>query len=253
MILPKTRNNAALVLAVLALGALSGFAPAVWDGTLVQYGSMREAVGQQHDQGRVALSTLTDKQNFFGVAALEGLEGEITIFDSDAIVTGVAGEGTLEPVPNKDLQATMLVGAYIPAWTEYEVDHDVPAAGFDDMVRDAAGKSGVDVSKPFMFTMEGEFSDVRMHVIHGACPIHARMKNIQLPKEEAPFEGQYPTIRGRLVGVYASNSVGVLTHPDTSTHVHLIFEDAASGKQVTAHIEQIGLVTGAVLKLPTSQ
>ena len=244
-------KRAVVVGAVLALGALTGFAAESWDGTLVQYGTMHEAIGKQNHQGRVALGTLVGQPHFFGIAALEKLQGEITIFDSDATVTGVTADGKLAPVRGDDLQATLLVGAYIPAWTEYKVESDVPAAGFDAMIRDAAKGAGVDVSKPFVFTIEGEFSDVRMHVINGACPMHARLKKIELPKEQTPFEGEYGSVRGRLVGVYASDAVGELTHPATSTHVHLLFEDGASGTRSTGHVEQVGLVTGAVLKLPT--
>jgi alpha-acetolactate decarboxylase len=246
----STWKRAALVGAALALGALSVLAAESWDGTLVQYGTMHDAVGKQNHQGRVALNTLVDQPHFFGVAALEKLEGEITVFDSDATVTGVAADGKLAPLRGEDLQATLLIGAYVPAWTDHKVEHDVAAADFDQMVRDAATRSGVDVSKPFVFTVEGEFTDVRMHVINGACPMHARLKKIEIPAEQKPFEGEYKTIRGRLVGVYATDAVGKLTHPATSTHVHLIFEDA-SGEKATGHVERIGLATGTVLKLPT--
>jgi alpha-acetolactate decarboxylase len=245
-----TRKRAAFAAAVLGLTAFSALAAESWDGTLVQYGTMREAVGMQNHQGRVALSTLVDRPHFFGVAALEKLDGEITVFDSDLTVTGVTPEGKLESIQGEDLQATLLVGAYVPAWTERTFDHAVPATGFDDVIRDAAKQSGIDVAKPFVFTIDGEFSDVRLHVINGACPMHARLKEIDIPAAQAPFEGKYPSVRGRLVGVYATNAVGTLTHPATSTHVHLIFEDA-SGVRATGHVEQIGLGAGAVLKLPT--
>jgi hypothetical protein len=80
--------------------------------------------------------------------------------------------------------------------------------------------------------------------------MHARLRNIELPREQTPFEGRFKSIRGRMVGIYASDSVGKLTHPDTSTHVHLIFKDDASGEEATGHVEAAGLAKGAVLKLP---
>jgi alpha-acetolactate decarboxylase len=243
-------NRVAIACAVCGVAALSGFAKEGADGALVQFGTMREAIGQQQHQGRVALSTLVNQPHFFGVAALEKLEGEITVFDSDVTVTGVTAEGTLAAVSAKDAQATLLVGAYVADWTERTVDEDTPAAGFDDLIRDAARHSNIDVAEPFIFTIEGAFSDVRMHVINGACPMHARLKNIELPKEQAPFEGEFKSVRGRVVGVYASDAVGKLTHPATATHVHLIFRDDASGQTATGHVEQIGLAKGAVLKLP---
>lgn len=243
-------NRVAIACAVCGVAVLSGFAKDSVDGALVQFGTMHEAIGQQQHHGRVALSTLVNQPHFFGVAALERLEGEITVFDSDVTVTGVTAQGTLAPVPGADLEATLLVGAYVSAWTEHTLEGDTPAANFDKLIRDAAERSNVDVSQPFIFTLEGEFSDVRMHVINGACPMHARLKNIELPEEQTPFEGEFKSVRGRVVGVYASDAVGKLTHPATSTHVHLIFKDDASGQTATGHVEEIGLTRGVVLKLP---
>jgi hypothetical protein len=80
--------------------------------------------------------------------------------------------------------------------------------------------------------------------------MHARMQQIELPKEKQPFEGEYRSIRGKVVGIYAEDAVGTLTHPATSTHVHLMFKDAASGEMVTGHVERMGLVKGASIKLP---
>jgi hypothetical protein len=153
-------------------------------------------------------------------------------------------------VAGENLQATMLAGARVPSWREHVIEKDTPAAEFDQAVRGAAEKAGVDVSQPFVFAFEGEFRDVRLHVIHGACPMHARMQKIELPREKQPFEGEYKSIRGKVVGIFAEDAVGDLTHPATSTHLHLIFEDAASGQMATGHVEKLGLVQGASVRLP---
>jgi hypothetical protein len=111
---------------------------------------------------------------------------------------------------------------------------------------------GIDVSKPFMFVVEGEFKDVRLHVINGACPIHARMKKHGIEKRKEPFELEVKTANGTLVGVYAADSAGKLTHPTTRTHTHLIYIDEKTGEHLTGHIEQVGLAKDAILKLPSS-
>jgi len=239
-----------LALAGTVVIALSAAAQQAWDGKIVRYGTMREAIGQQQSQGRVLLSDMAGQSHFYGVAALEGLAGEVTFFDSSPTITGVSGDGKLAPVTGEKLQATMLAGARVPSWREHAIEKDTPAAEFDQRVRGAAAQAGVDVSKPFVFALEGEFSDVRLHVIHGACPMHARMQQIELPKEKQPFEGEYRSIRGKVVGIYAEDAVGTLTHPATSTHVHLIFKDAASGEMVTGHVERMALVKGASIRLP---
>lgn len=221
-----------------------------WNGKMVRYGTMHEALGEQKSEGRVKLADIAAKPHFYGVAALEGLKGEITFVDSDAVVTAVGADRKLSPVEANGLQATLLAGAYVPSWQERNIDQDVPATDFDRAVRQAASEAGIDTSQPFVFTALGEFSEVRLHVINGACPMHARRQKSELRADERPFEAGYARIRGTLVGIYAEDAVGQFTHPGTATHVHLIFKDEASGTLMTGHVEQIGLSKGMALRLP---
>ncbi len=236
--------------AVLGFMDISSQAQQGWDGTIMQYGAMHEAIGKQEHHGRIPLNEIANRPHFYGVAALERLRGEVTVFDSNVTITGVSDDGTLQPMSDLKLQATLLVGAYVPTWTECKIETSIPPVVFEDCIRDAATKAGYDISRPFPFTVEGEFSELRFHVINGACPIHARIKSLQLRSEVKPFEAEYPDLRGRLVGIYAKDAVGKLTHPATSTHVHVVFWDERSGGMVTGHVERVGLAKGAVLKLP---
>lgn len=226
-----------------------------WDGKIVQYGKMHEAIGKQQHQGRVAFEKLIAQPHFFGVAALEKLEGEATILDGKVTITRVDAQGQLQSSDSDAVeeQATLLVGAYVPAWTEHKMTRSVGADELDQYLVDAAAKAGIKVSEPFVFTIEGEFSDLRMHVINGACPMHARLKKIELPKEQQPYEAELKKVRGTLVGVFAKDAVGNITHPGTSTHMHVLFKEEKAGKLVTGHVEQIGLVEGAVLRLPKAK
>jgi len=213
---------------------------------------MHDAIGRRQHEGRVTLQELVQLPHFFGVAALEKLSGEATIRDGEVTITRVGPKGELVPGESKtgEVQATLLVGAYVAVWTEHKLASAVAASDFDRYVAESAAKAGIETSKPFVFTVEGELSNLRWHVINGACPLHARLRKIELPKDHQPYEGSADNIRGTLVGVYAEDAVGNLTHPDTSCHVHVLFQDPASGKQVTGHVEQVGLMAGAVLRLP---
>jgi alpha-acetolactate decarboxylase len=228
---------------------------ATWDGKIVQYGKMHDAIGKQQHEGRVQFQKLLTQDRFFGVAALEKLEGEATIYDGKVTITRVDAEGRLESTESAapDGQATLLVGAYVPSWTEHKVGRSVATDEFDEYVLDAASKAGINVSAPFVFVVEGEFSNLRLHVINGACPLHARLRKIELPKEHQPFEVERDTVKGKLVGVFAKDSVGNITHPATSTHMHLLFNDEKSGNTATGHVEQIGLREGAILRLPKAK
>lgn len=226
--------------------------PEPWDGKIVQFGTMREAIGEQQSQGRVTLSDLLKQPHFYGVGALENLTGEVTILDGGPTITRVNGEGVPSPVDAVlgETKATLLVGAYVPQWTKHAFSSAVLPGDLDRRIAEVAAESGLDVFKPFMFAIDGVFKDARLHIINGACPMHARLKKIELPKEAKPFEADIPEVHGTILGIYAKDTVGSMTHPGTSTHMHLQFTEAKSGATITGHLEQIGLSGGSVLYLP---
>ena len=79
--------------------------------------------------------------------------------------------------------------------------------------------------------------------------MHSRLHKKTLSKAKLPYEGTFKTLTARVVGVYASDSVGSLTHPDTSIHSHLIFSND-EGNELTAHLEQFSIAEGTKLFLP---
>jgi alpha-acetolactate decarboxylase len=245
----------ALLTAILGGRTVAAADENTWDGTIVQYGKMHEAIGQQRHEGRVQLKTLVERPHFFGVAAVEKLGGEATIHDGRVTVTRVDAKG--QPKSGDTLaletQLTLAIGAYVPSWTESKVTEHVKADDFDQFIAGLAAKAGIKMSTPFVFTAEGEFSELRLHIINGACPLHARLRKIEIPKERQPYEIELKKVRGTLVGVFAADAVGDVTHPGTSTHTHLLFTDASSGETVTGHVEQIGLLEGSVVRIPKTK
>jgi alpha-acetolactate decarboxylase len=229
--------------------------PETWDGIIIQFGSMHEAIGQQNHQGRVSLKSLSDRPHFFGVGALEKLGGEVTIQNGNATITRVGDKGRLEPgdVSASDIQATLLVGADVPNWTIHPVATNVAFADFDQHIAAAATKAGLNVARPIVFVIEGEFTQLKLHVIHGACPLHSRRNQIELPVERRPYEAEFEKLQGSLIGVFAQDAAGKITHPGTTIHMHLVFRDADSGHTVTGHIEQTGMLAGAVLRFPKTK
>ena len=221
------------------------------DGEIVQYGEMHVAIGQGRHEGRVRLGELTKRTNFYAIAALAGLEGEVTIQDGTITATVVDDDGRLKSATGRleNKQATLLVGAYVREWTEVTVDENVEPEDFDAFVATTAKKVGINTDEPFIFTVDGNLTDVHMHVINGACPLRARMKKIELSKEQQPYEKELQKVAGTVVAVFAKDAVGKLTHPDTMTHAHILYTDPSSGAMVTGHLESVGMSKGVVLKL----
>jgi len=247
----NNKNIFLFLIALLISNAMDAADQLARQGKLVRYGEMHVAIGQQQHQGRVSLRELSQRQHFYAVGALAGLNGEVTILDSHVVITGVGEKGQSVPLQvTANSQATLLVGAEVAACTKHPVDTDVSPTGFDKAIETAAVQAGLDVNQPFMFMIEGEFQNVRLHVIHGACPVHARIHNVELPADQRPCEREFDRIQGTVVGVYAKDAVGKLTHPATSTHAHLLYRDETTGEELTGHLERVGVVKNALLKLP---
>ncbi len=246
--LKQLLNTTAVALVGASLITLASAEDDSQPASLVQYGGMHEAIGRKNHQARVDLAELLKRPHFYGVGALAELKGEISILDSKAVVTTVDAAG--KPFQQPGGKATLLIGQSVPAWNEVKIGKDITPEQIDETIRELAAKNGINTSLPFLFMIEGECMEVRLHVINGACPMHARMKKEAIPADQKPFELETETMNATVIGVYAQDSVGKLTHPDTAQHAHLIYYDPASKQRVTGHLEKYGVKAGATLKLP---
>ncbi len=218
--------------------------------TLIQYGKMHEVIGMQKHEARVGLAELLAKPHFYAVGALAGLKGEISVIDSQATVTEVTPQAQAKSA-NQDAakrQATMLIGAYVDEWLEMECEKDLTDTELDDWIKSEIEKHGGDVQRPVMFRLKGTFSDVHLHVINGACPVHARVRQIEIPETKRPYDATMANVTGEVVGVFALDAAGKLTHPATSTHKHLVYRTDAD--VLNGHVESMSVKRGTKLFLP---
>jgi alpha-acetolactate decarboxylase len=207
-----------------------------------QYGTMHEAIGRQQHHARVNIEQLTQKKGFTGVGALEGLNGEVTILNGKAVITGVNAQGKPTPRP-KDLRATLLVGTQVKSWKVLEIPNEMSRKDFETWL------AGQTLTSPSMFKLQGKINNIRLHILNGACPVHARMNKLKLPAEKMPYEGNFKELSATLVGVYAKDAVGKLTHPDTSIHTHIVYK-SKSGEDLTGHLEDFSLGQNTKVFLP---
>lgn len=209
------------------------------------WGTLRQALRDGEVQGRVKLDDAAGV-GVWGVGALEGLAGEVTIADGEVWIT----EGdAVSPVTTRGsgagARATVLVAAQVEEWVEVPVQGPVEPAHFDAFIENAARTHGIDPASPFVFRVDGELTDLQLHVIAGQCPMRARA--LGEATTAPPFELQVALATGQLVGVYAEESAGELCHHGSRTHVHVLLE----GERVlTGHVESVGIAAGASLRLP---
>jgi alpha-acetolactate decarboxylase len=217
-----------------------------WQGDIQRWGTLREALRDGQHEGRVAVASVA-REGMYGVGALEGLRGEVTIIDGDVWISEGAAERATTSRGAADAQATVLFAAEVEAWVELAVDEDVDPSVLDAYVAKRASAAGLDTSRPFPFVVEGGLRHLQLHVIGGECPIRARM--LGKPMTKPAYLMHADAIDGRLVGIFAPDSSGIMCHMGSTTHMHAVLEQ---GGGLTGHAETVGLAKGSKLLLPRS-
>ncbi len=141
---------------------------------VTQHGEMRAVMRLGETQGRIALADVAADPNAFGVGAVAGLSGEITIANGKVWVSRVTGDGVVTTGPeavNND-EATMLTLTSVPAWGKTVIKQ--PADGnlrskhtsrkrrrVPDSIRQSATP----------FVLKGSANRLKLHIINGYCPV----------------------------------------------------------------------------------
>jgi hypothetical protein len=170
------RTARRLPLRVSALGALVMLASCSAPPAYQQWGSMREVLRDGNTEARVALVDAGITAESYGVGALAGLEGEITIDAGDVTVsrsTGADAVTTTKGISDDDAVSMLFLGT-VSGWHSIDITEPVSSLEVDGLLATAfAGRPETQGPRPFR--IEGTFSDIKLHVIGGQCPIRARM------------------------------------------------------------------------------
>jgi len=220
--------------------------PETLTASVTVHGALREIMHMGRTERRVDLAALVGQKGIFGLGALEGLGGEVTLWDGQLWLStpdghggAVAGQHTATTAG-----ATLLVTSVVTAWQERPVTEAVSFAELDAFIEREARAAGVNVKEAFPFRIEGAPTRLDWHVIDGS----------KIPKDAHGHEAHMRTaVRGSLAGTpvqilgfYSPKHHAIFTHHDTNTHAHVI----SDAPMVTGHIDHVDIAEGARLYLP---
>lgn len=216
-----------------------------------QYGGMREVLREGKAQRRIALLDTVARPHAYAVGALENLGGEITIVDGEVWVARIVdGELSVSgPYPSSEDGAALLIIARVRTWRATSLAEAAADGELESELERIARQQGVDTERPFPFEIEGPLTALSMHVVNGACPLSgdARAQGDGTPwlfTLDAPAHG-------RIVGFFARDSAGEITHHETSIHAHALLD--LNGTRLTGHVECVAVGPGAVVRVPASR
>ncbi len=222
---------------------------------------MVEYVGAQKDvfvSGKaasvVSLKDLAGRKGLYAMGPIDGLDGEITIFDSKPFITKVRGSDYVA-------ESTWKHGAFFLVWTEQTKWMDVPVPptvkGYVDLqqfVKAQAQAAGIDVTNPFPFLLSGAPVEIKWHINVDRTEGKPITKE-SFAKSKQPFVTKNEPVD--IIGFYSEHHAGVFLTATTpvikegsgmqnAIHIHLV----SRASKASGHIDDITLGEGMVLRLP---
>jgi acetolactate decarboxylase len=255
----KSRTIAAMatVTAILTMLLVTAYAAIVG----VKKEGMVEFVGEQKDvfvtgkaSSVVSLEDLAGRKGLYAMGPIDGMDGEITVFDSKPYITKVRGSDYVA-------DNTWKHGAFFLVWAEQMKWKDIPVPntvrGYVDLqqfVKAQAEAAGIDVTRPFPFLLSGAPVEIKWHINVD------RTEGKPITKESFAMSKQPFTIKNEpvdILGFYSEHHAGVFltkytpvikegSGMENAIHIHVVSRTS----KASGHIDDITLGEGMVLRLP---
>ncbi len=250
-----TLKRILLITLCIAIVAGSAFAVnSVKEGLTEYIGAQRDIFKTGKAASVIALESLANRPGLFAVGPVDGLDGEITIFNSKPYITKVRDN-------DFTVDHTYNYGAFFLVWTEQTKWLDMPipnsVKGYVDLqkfVKAQAQSAGIDATKPFPFLLTGTPAEIKWHINVDRTEGKPITKELFL-KSKQPFITKNEPVD--IVGFYAEHHAGVFlpsdkpkfmegTDEQNVIHIHLVSKTS----KAAGHIDNITLGEGMVLRLP---
>jgi acetolactate decarboxylase len=246
------------VVVIAILGALvSAYAAIVGakkEGMVEYVGAQKDVFISGKASSVVSLEDLAGRKGLYGMGPIDGLDGEITIFDSKPYITKVRGSDYVA-------ENTWKHGAFFLVWTEQIAWKDVPVPGtvrgyvdLQNFVKAQAQAAGIDVTKPFPFLLAGTPIEIKWHINVDRTEGKFITKELFFKSKE-PFVTKNEPVD--IIGFYSESHAGVFLTATTpvikegsgmknAIHIHLVSRTS----KASGHIDDIALGDDMVLSLP---
>ena len=206
-------------------------------------GEMRRVMMMGEDKGIVSLDSVEALPHLYALGPVEGLNGEITVFNGEASVASIRGG---KPVVEKTFQvrAPLLVYVQVAKWSEVAIPAFVrDIVGVARFVEQSAKSAGLDMTKPNPFRITGQMDSIGLHIVNRqgreakGMAEHEKIE-VKVPLRHADLE---------LLGFWSDRHQGVFTHMGSNVHIH----GRTTDNRISGHVDEFRIAS-AHLWLPAA-
>ena len=193
-------------------------------------------------RGHVALDALSAAAHLYALGPLEGLRGEVSIFDSAPSIAHIRDSAIVTESTWK-ARACFLVWADVSAWTWQLLEPAPPDLdALEGSLALLARETGHDIEQPLPFRVTGTAAEMTLHVLDKRDGLPHDAERHEQAKVRRTLQGE----RVELVGFHSRRHRGIFTPRESNLHVHLRTADG----RISGHLETIRLALGAQLAVP---
>ncbi len=216
-------------------------APSAANGTVAWAGEQRKAILAGDAPAAVQLAELARSPHLYAVGPLQGMGGEITVWDGTATIVTVEG-GAARTAVSVDHGAAFLVWTYAERWTPVAIPPGIRTlSDLEAALPELAASVGVDPQRPFAFRLEGRVEHLDFHVMNRQPGDLATMEAHNAAKVH--FELESTDVR--LIGFRSTEHHGIFTPGSSDIHLHVVTPDGRDA----GHVESFVLAPGASLSI----
>ena len=195
-------------------------------------GTLKRIMMENKTEATIALDSLKDEKHLYGLGAVEGIQGEILIWDSNPIITQVE-EDSVYSKHEYSGAAALLVYTNVSEWNEFPIDQKMSMKELEEELGRISLAEGL--SQPFPFLIKTSEGLVQGHVVAGSHDAHD--SGYKMQSQDQSIE---------ILGFYSDHHQGVFTHHSSSVHMH--FKDVPP--TFNAHVDELELKGKSVILLP---
>ena len=202
--------------------------------TVIVKGAMKDAMWKGEIEGKIAIDTITDQENLFGIGPIEFISGEIMVVNGKIYSSRVVSKNEMKVLEGEELKAPFFVYANVPEWEEIEFPGELRTMSeLENFLVE------LKTDQPFAFRIEGFMDTAIIHVVNLPAG-----KKISSPEEAHEGKTTFEVIAKpfNIVGFFSTKHQGIFTHHNSFLHMHLITLD----REMMGHVDDMVFSGGKI-------